>query len=143
MTEGKSKILLIRGKKEVHFKSIIVESLFRNIFISLKYNLYIRYNFKLDAIIFKKCKYIKKPPTLHTYHAQQQLIEWRVGVNGQFSYRKKITMESQGDVFISDLKKRMSSEVTQFANLLRIMKARVMTKRCRRCSQGLGGKIAD
>lgn len=52
-------------------------------------------------------------------------------------------MESQGDAFISDLKKRMSSEVTQCAKLLRIMKARVMTKRCRRCSQGLGGKIAD
>lgn len=38
-------------------------------------------------------------------------------------------MESQGDVFVSSVKRRMSSEVTQFAKLLRIMKARVMTKK--------------
>lgn len=65
--------------------------------------------------VFKRCKYTKKVPTLHIYHAQKQLILWRVGVNGQFSCWKKITMESHGDVFISDLKKRMNSEVTQFA----------------------------
>lgn len=56
-------------------------------------------------------------------------LEGRVGVNGQFSHWKKITMESQGDVFVSSVKRRMSSEVTQFAKLLRIMKARVMTKK--------------
>lgn len=72
---------------------------------------------------------MKKPLTLHIYHAQKQSIVRRAGVNGQFSCWKKITMESHGDVFISDLKKRMSSEVTQFAKLFRVMKARVMIKK--------------
>lgn len=47
-------------------------------------------------------------------------------------------MESHGDVFISDLKKRMSSEVTQFAKLFRVMKARVMTKKMQKALSGTG-----
>ena len=47
-------------------------------------------------------------------------------------------MESHRDIFVSDLKKRRSSEVTQFAKLFRVMKARVMTKKMQKVLSGTG-----
>lgn len=104
MTEGKLKLLLIR-KKMLVFRRIISGSLLRNIFISLKYHSCIRSNYKLDEIIFKTWKYVRKLPTLHIYHTWKQFIIWQVGVNGQFSCWKRITMESHWDVFINDPRK--------------------------------------
>lgn len=50
---------------------------------------------------------------MHISDARAQLIAQRGGVNGQFLCWERITTKIYGDIFISDLQYRMSSEVTQ------------------------------
>lgn len=52
-------------------------------------------------------------------------------------------MEFPRDAFIHDVRKRTNTEVTQFARLFTITKARVMTKKIQKAFSGTSSKVAE